>query len=264
MRDGQDYSTNTYTTDRKTLMVDTSQKLYIMKNAFGLYKIGISKNVEQRRKQLQNTSGVDIEVLETFTTVNITAYEVEQYLHEVFSEFRKNGEWFSKINIKVVKDYINQEVNKIPCKTVETKYPKLLCDPPFVDWKDQALGRVKELLDYWEIHGFRLADPFEVMRKLHPEKYFEYDYTDYEKLIKLLVTPHDLFRSVGYTKYNTLSEFKNDPEVKGLPETLQDFLSPSIQEDLDTYIKSLYSGESNLFEDLSEDGRDITFKGGKT
>lgn len=74
------------------------QKLYIMKNSFGLIKIGISKDPETRANTLRLASGSAIDVLEVYKCKN--ARELEQHLHEVFKESRLEGEWFEGVSTK--------------------------------------------------------------------------------------------------------------------------------------------------------------------
>ena len=79
------------------------QKLYLMKNSFGLIKIGISKDPETRANTLRLASGVAIDVLEIYECKD--AYELEQYLHTVFKESRLEGEWFKDVSAEdIVKE----------------------------------------------------------------------------------------------------------------------------------------------------------------
>lgn len=69
------------------------QVLYLMKNSFGLYKIGISREPDNRRRQIQNASGVDVELIRTFRTTAPAPY-MESKLHRRLDNKRCNGEWF--------------------------------------------------------------------------------------------------------------------------------------------------------------------------
>lgn len=86
------------------------QKLYLMKNEFGMLKIGISSNPNKRRTDLMNSSGIDIDLLGVW---NITgsAYDVEQKLHKQFNDFRMKGEWF-KPNSFSMEDIQNLIIGK--------------------------------------------------------------------------------------------------------------------------------------------------------
>ena len=76
-----------------------NQKLYIMHNAFGYMKIGISTDPERRRSKLQNASGVKVEVLFTSQTIGV-AKEAEKWLHKHFKKARKMGEWFEGLKLE--------------------------------------------------------------------------------------------------------------------------------------------------------------------
>jgi len=77
----------------------SKQLLYVMKNEFGLFKIGISNNPNRRVKELSNTSGVPCEIVKVFDTYNTPAFTVEQSLHKHFTDTRKAGEWFSDVDL---------------------------------------------------------------------------------------------------------------------------------------------------------------------
>ena len=84
------------------------QKLYLMKNEFGMLKIGISSNANKRRTDLMNSSGIDIDLLGVWHIVG-SAYDVEQKLHEQFKDFRLKGEWFkpNSFSIQDIENSIN-------------------------------------------------------------------------------------------------------------------------------------------------------------
>jgi len=69
-----------------------TQELYVMKNEYGLYKIGISKDPERRRRQLKNAGGVGIDLLISLRV--LSAREEEKKLHQRFKTSRKQGEFF--------------------------------------------------------------------------------------------------------------------------------------------------------------------------
>lgn len=77
--------------------VKTKQKLYLMKNEVGLYKIGISTNPERRCREVSNSSGIPTNLVSVWET-EPEALVVEQKLHKHFQENRKMGEWFSFIS----------------------------------------------------------------------------------------------------------------------------------------------------------------------
>jgi hypothetical protein len=67
-----------------------NKNLYIFKNEIGRVKIGISENIEERRKSIQAVSGMNIEVLRI---INFNA-NLERQLHKHFANKRYIGEWF--------------------------------------------------------------------------------------------------------------------------------------------------------------------------
>jgi len=56
------------------------------------YKIGLSQVVDRRIEQLSTTPPFDVELIYTIETDDM--YDLESFLHNKFSEKRKNGEWF--------------------------------------------------------------------------------------------------------------------------------------------------------------------------
>lgn len=68
-----------------------SSHIYLMR-CDGKYKIGVSKNVEQRKKQLDGRP-LPVEIIAVSPLV-AGAYNIEKELHEVYAEKRLNGEWF--------------------------------------------------------------------------------------------------------------------------------------------------------------------------
>ena len=69
-------------------------------------KIGYSKNVEQRIKQL------DVRPFKTeliFKEYRDTAYNIEQIIHKCLEDYKEEGEWYSnKITKELVRDMIEQ------------------------------------------------------------------------------------------------------------------------------------------------------------
>ena len=91
------------------------QKIYLMKNDFGLHKIGISLNPKKRAMEVSNSSGVPTEVVSVWESYD--AYATEQRLHKHFSAKRKSGEWFkfTKKDIDEVGKFIENFDHLIPC-----------------------------------------------------------------------------------------------------------------------------------------------------
>lgn len=86
----------------------------------GQFKIGKSKNVKKRIKQLQTGNSGELVLVDSFFTKY--ANKLEKYLHNIFSYEKTMGEWFSlsfsdisKIRYeceKMEKNYIFLEKNK--------------------------------------------------------------------------------------------------------------------------------------------------------
>lgn len=94
------------------------QKIYLMKNDFGLYKIGISNNPVKRANTITNNSGVPTEVVNTWDAYH--PYRTEQYLHKNFKHLRLKGEWFKLKDkqIKTLDTLIEQNDKILDCKTI--------------------------------------------------------------------------------------------------------------------------------------------------
>lgn len=70
-----------------------TQKVYLMKNDFGLYKIGISNNPSKRARVIANNSGVPTYIINVWQSNN--AARTEKRLHKKFESVRMKGEWFN-------------------------------------------------------------------------------------------------------------------------------------------------------------------------
>ena len=68
------------------------------------YKIGLSQNVDRRVEQLSVTPPFDVELIHTIETDDM--FKLESFLHDKFSEKRKNGEWFELTEADV--EYIKE------------------------------------------------------------------------------------------------------------------------------------------------------------
>jgi hypothetical protein len=66
--------------------------VYVVRSATGLYKIGKSKDPENRLKALFISSPIELELIRKIETDDMHALEYE--LHLRFSEKRVQGEWF--------------------------------------------------------------------------------------------------------------------------------------------------------------------------
>ena len=69
-------------------------------------KIGMTKHLQRRLSSIQTGMPFDLKVVGLIEVANRTvAKEVEDYLHELFNEYRKRGEWF---DFRPVYDWILQ------------------------------------------------------------------------------------------------------------------------------------------------------------
>ena len=95
-------------------------------------KIGRTKTVANRVKQLSTGSPVDYKVLHSELVIN--ASQVECRLHRVFDNVRQKGEWFKISDIEKIKKEINSIQDEIRCEdevgfgeTIREKYQNA-CD----------------------------------------------------------------------------------------------------------------------------------------
>lgn len=81
-------------TGAKRLPKDQPTYVYVM-SSNGRSKIGLTADLQKRKRQLQNASGLDI-VLRTYRLFSslASATAVEAQLHRQFSRWREKGEWF--------------------------------------------------------------------------------------------------------------------------------------------------------------------------
>lgn len=70
------------------------KSIYIMQSENGEIKIGVSKNVEQRKRSIENNRMISVtRFYKTKPCSN--AFDIEKLMHERFKDFRIRGEWFS-------------------------------------------------------------------------------------------------------------------------------------------------------------------------
>ncbi|CEF89621.1 hypothetical protein [Pseudomonas phage vB_PaeM_PAO1_Ab17] len=86
------------------------QFLYLMRNDFKLFKIGVAMDPWKRAKAIANTSGVPTYVVKYWDCGNVPAITIERLAHDVLKESRLCGEWF-KLNdersaIKIVENIV--------------------------------------------------------------------------------------------------------------------------------------------------------------
>jgi len=73
--------------------------IYLFKTDNNMYKIGVADNPRNRLKGVQ--VGCPSKVEFVFSTYTYRALNVEAILHEVFSENRVIGEWFSFSDVEI-------------------------------------------------------------------------------------------------------------------------------------------------------------------
>lgn len=59
-------------------------------------KIGRSRSVSKRMRELQTANSTNLILLYKFETIH--AIKIEKYLHNIFQAYRINGEWFEYHN----------------------------------------------------------------------------------------------------------------------------------------------------------------------
>lgn len=87
--------------------------VYLLKVSEGIYKIGVSKNVNKRVKQLQTGNPDIIEVVDTFPSQY--PYKIENVLHRRYKYKNIHGECF-KLSEKDINNF------KQECLTCETNF----------------------------------------------------------------------------------------------------------------------------------------------
>ena len=92
--------------------------LYILKDAHGIYKIGISSNVRSRVKALKGQTPYSLNIVRIFKIdENISKEYVESQLLKHFSEKNKKGEWFelNSSDIEYIDSYLSTlDISLIP------------------------------------------------------------------------------------------------------------------------------------------------------
>lgn len=73
-------------------MTNKIQVIYLIESG-GLYKIGISSDINARIRTLQTANGNDVRCIAYYSTIE-SAKCVESKLHKLFTKYRQRGEWF--------------------------------------------------------------------------------------------------------------------------------------------------------------------------
>jgi hypothetical protein len=91
-----------YNRDELELIIGHQRKNFVYKDKYlyffiselGRIKIGQAINVEERRKGIENQSGMKIDVLKKIKN----AAQYEKILHKRFKKYKMIGEWFERNN----------------------------------------------------------------------------------------------------------------------------------------------------------------------
>ena len=90
----------------------TTQYLYLITDCV-YYKLGIAKNVEKRKRQLQTGTPNKL-VIEAYYPVT-DARKKEKYLHTKYASKKRQGEWFAldEKDVQNIKDYLTNVANRL-------------------------------------------------------------------------------------------------------------------------------------------------------
>lgn len=121
----------------------TGHVYFLRDNTNGNIKIGTTKNLERRKKQISNNND-DLEFVKVLVTpldysINLS---VEKFIHGRYKEYRKRGEWFSECVLELFeKEFNEKEYNKLVEDLCIEKVLKILK-------KQQTLSLLKELMNF--------------------------------------------------------------------------------------------------------------------
>jgi len=88
--------------------------IYLIQNKeTGHFKIGRTKNINKRIKQLQTGSSGELVLVDKFESNY--ASKLESYLHNIYSAYNISGEWFDL-------SYSDVSKFKLICETMEKNY----------------------------------------------------------------------------------------------------------------------------------------------
>lgn len=91
--------------------------LYVMKDANGRFKVGVTKQLSKRRKTLETALGMPIVLVRSWS-IPYQGRKLEQDVFKEFSEFRLDGEWFSCVNVDIVEEMVGSHIqNTAPVKS---------------------------------------------------------------------------------------------------------------------------------------------------
>lgn len=100
------------------------KRVYLLRNYFNYYKIGISENPYERANTLSNASGCDIQVVGIWETVYFR--ENERSILRKFKKYRTVGEWFdfedNKISLEIIEKHFDKPYKRLELLKDTEKY----------------------------------------------------------------------------------------------------------------------------------------------
>lgn len=141
------------------------KKIYVA-DYNGFFKIGVSKNVQKRIKQLSCGCPTINVIYQSDYLLN--SFEIEVMLHNLYKDKNIGGEWFSQINIKKIKEIVekygnvaNYEKHKEKDETEFSNELESILNKIFVNSyfkEDNRIMSVEELkYENEEIYKFSIA-----------------------------------------------------------------------------------------------------------
>lgn len=89
--------------------MDKKTVYFIQAGDCGSIKIGITGNLQDRLRSIQNGNPLQLSVIYSFECESFKASKIEKRLHEKFEQFRLKGEWFHPHSfiLKTIEDIKN-------------------------------------------------------------------------------------------------------------------------------------------------------------
>lgn len=83
------------------------QQVYLIKNSYGHYKIGVSGRPDRRLKEIINSSGLHAVIIQVYSPTQSPALLIEKNLHTKFFKNRLYGEWFEFKDDNIAEIFLN-------------------------------------------------------------------------------------------------------------------------------------------------------------
>ena len=117
--------------------------IYVMESEVGV-KIGISKNPDERLRQITNASGMHVSL--RHTREHESAYAIEQSAHKLLADKRRTGEWFN-VTVDEAISAINEAASAIEDACASQEPAVCITDAEIVQsLKKDAEAHVKDRL----------------------------------------------------------------------------------------------------------------------